>query len=338
VIVVSDAEGVLLRLDGDARVRSAAADAMNFVEGALWSEAGAGTNAIGAALAFDHPVQVHAAEHFSEVVHGWTCSAAPVHDPEDGRLLGIIDLTGLAATAHPESLAATLAAARAVEADLHVRAQERDAQLRVRYLERMASAGGKLALVTRSGRVIADHPDGFVRAERVDVPPGGGVILLPSGRPAFAEALDHEDAFIVHALDSRPRHEQIRPVPAAGRTEWQRAQLELSRLAEEQAALWRVATLVAGQVTPGEIFATVAEEVARLLGADHGCVCRYEPDGTMTVAASWTTGERVAPDRRATRAGRRQRRGGGAAVRPPQSNRRRAGYRVALDGRRADPR
>jgi transcriptional regulator of acetoin/glycerol metabolism len=97
LIVVSDAEGLLLWLDGNARVRSAAADAMNFVEGALWSEAGAGTNAIGTALATDHAVQVHAAEHFSEVVHGWTCSAVPVHDPEDGRLLGLIDLTGLMA-------------------------------------------------------------------------------------------------------------------------------------------------------------------------------------------------------------------------------------------------
>ncbi len=52
--VVSDADGLLLWLDGNAKVRSAAADAMNFVEGALWSEAGAGTNAIGTALAADH--------------------------------------------------------------------------------------------------------------------------------------------------------------------------------------------------------------------------------------------------------------------------------------------
>src|ERR671931_1643378 len=139
VVVVSDADGMLLWIDGDARVRLDAADSMNFVEGALWSEGGAGTNAIGTALAADHAVQVHAAEHFSEVVHAWTCSAAPVHDPEDGRLLGVIDLTGLMPTVHPQSLAAVVAAARAVEADLRVRVQVRDARLRVRYLERMAS-------------------------------------------------------------------------------------------------------------------------------------------------------------------------------------------------------
>jgi signal transduction histidine kinase len=307
LIVVSDAEGLLLWLDGDARVRSAAADAMNFVEGAVWNEAAAGTNAIGTALAADHPVQVHAAEHFSEVVHGWTCSAAPVHDPEDGRLLGVIDLTGLMAKADPNSLAVTLAAARAVEADLRVRAQVRDARLRVRYLERMAPTSGKLALVSRSGRVIADHPEGFLGAERVEIPVGGGVFLLPGGRAGFAEALDHEDAYIVHGLrefrTSRPR---LDPIPTAvvqeevvdaraELSEWRRSQLELSRLAEEQAALRRVATLVAGQATADEIFATVAEEVARFLRAGRGVVCRYEPDGTMTVTAFWTSGVRVLP-------------------------------------------
>jgi signal transduction histidine kinase len=317
LIVVSDADGLLLWLDGDARVRSGAADALNFVEGTLWSEAGAGTNAIGTALAADHPVQVHAAEHFSEVIHGWTCSAAPVHDPEDGRLLGVIDLTGLMTTAHPESLAAALSAARAVEADLRVRAQVRDAQLRVRYLERLASARGKLALVSRSGRVIADHPEGFLRAGRVAVPAGGGVVDLPGGRSGFAEALDRDGAYIIHgfpesrasrsrASRSRPSRSRPEPIPAvvvqesavdsrAELTEWRRSQLELSRLAEEQAALRRVATMVASQATAEEIFATVAEEVAQFLRAGRGIVCRYEPDGAMTVSAFWTSGARALP-------------------------------------------
>jgi signal transduction histidine kinase len=299
LIVVSDAEGLLLWLDGDVRARSAAADAMNFVEGALWSEAGAGTNAIGTALAADHPVQVHAAEHFSEIVHGWTCSAAPVHDPEDGRLIGVIDLTGRMAKAHPDSLAVALAAARAVEADLRVRAQVRDAQLRVRYLDRVEAASGRLALVSRSGRVIADHPDGFLRAERLEVPHGGGVVTLTGGRGGFAEAIDRDDAYIIHELreasGSRRRPAVItrdvtgdEEVDAPGDlTGWRRAQLELGRLAEEQAALRRVATLVAGQATAEEIFATVAEEVAGVLMADRGVVYRYEADGMMSVTACW---------------------------------------------------
>jgi signal transduction histidine kinase len=307
LIVVSDADGMLLWLEGDVKMRSAAADAMNFVEGALWSELGAGTNAIGTALAADHPVQVHAAEHFSEVVQGWTCSAAPVHDPEDGRLIGIIDLTGRAGDAHPDTLAAARAAARAVEADLRVLAQERDAQLRLRYLRRVASAPGKLALISRSGRVIADHPGGFVGTERVEVPAGGGLVMLPGGSAGFAEPLERDDAYLVHPLHPRgrsrprldPRHVDPHYVGPHGDphdvTEWRHVQLELSRLAEEQAALRRVATLVAGQATPAEIFASVAQWVARLLRADRGTVCRYEPDGTPTVTALWTRGERTDP-------------------------------------------
>jgi len=81
LIVVSDANGVLLWVEGNATVRLRAADSMNFAEGTLWSEGGAGTNAIGTAIAAKHAVQVFASEHFNEIVQCWTCAAAPVHDP-----------------------------------------------------------------------------------------------------------------------------------------------------------------------------------------------------------------------------------------------------------------
>ena len=58
---------------------------MNFAEGTLWSEGGAGTNAIGTALAAEHAVQVFASEHFNEVVQAWTCAAAPVTIPTPAR-------------------------------------------------------------------------------------------------------------------------------------------------------------------------------------------------------------------------------------------------------------
>jgi PAS domain S-box-containing protein len=62
----------------------------------------------------------------------------------------------------------------------------------------------------------------------------------------------------------------------------------LSRLAEEQAALRRIATLVARGTPPEQVFAAVANEVAPLLSADLANVCRYEPDGTITFVASAT--------------------------------------------------
>jgi signal transduction histidine kinase len=63
---------------------------------------------------------------------------------------------------------------------------------------------------------------------------------------------------------------------------------ELSRLANEQAALRRVATLVARGVPPAEVFAAVAEEVGRLLGTDAAHMLRYEHDGTATLVAGWS--------------------------------------------------
>lgn len=200
LIVVSGADGLLLWIGGNARVRLAAADSMNFTEGALWSEAGAGTNAIGTALAADHAVQVFAAEHFNEVVQGWTCAAAPVHDPESGRLLGIIDLTGKMTTVHPHSLALASTTAKAVESQLRWALHERDVRLRARYQERTVAAGEGRALVTVSGRVLAEHPEGWLQGPRLDLPAGGGELVLPSGTHAFAEPVGHEEAFIVRAL------------------------------------------------------------------------------------------------------------------------------------------
>ena len=68
---------------------------------------------------------------------------------------------------------------------------------------------------------------------------------------------------------------------------------ELARLAEEQAALRRVATLVARGVPPDELFAAAAEEVGQLLPFAFTRMGRYEPDGTVTFVAAWSrTGER----------------------------------------------
>ena len=62
---------------------------------------------------------------------------------------------------------------------------------------------------------------------------------------------------------------------------------QLSALAREQAALRRVATLVARGVPPEEVFAAVVEEVGRLLPVDFTDMGRYTPDGTITFVAAW---------------------------------------------------
>jgi signal transduction histidine kinase/uncharacterized protein YoaH (UPF0181 family) len=64
---------------------------------------------------------------------------------------------------------------------------------------------------------------------------------------------------------------------------------ELTRLAEEQAALRRVATLVAAGAPPVEVFEAVSAEVAALLPADGSALTRYEEDGAVTALSGWTT-------------------------------------------------
>jgi signal transduction histidine kinase/HAMP domain-containing protein len=63
---------------------------------------------------------------------------------------------------------------------------------------------------------------------------------------------------------------------------------ELASLLAEQAALRRVATLVARGAAPAEVFAATAAEVCRLLGTNATALCRYEPDATVTVLALQT--------------------------------------------------
>jgi transcriptional regulator of acetoin/glycerol metabolism len=173
IIVVTDAQGTVLWVDGDPNVRFDAAGMCNLQEGASWNEADAGTNAIGTGLAAQRALQVFASEHFNEVVHAWTCSAAPVRDPDRGELLGIVDLTGRSSTAHPYSLASAVAIAGAVEAHLRSAMLERDARLRSRYEEGLRR-GGRRVLVSSSGRILSSHPDGWLSAERLSLPPEGG--------------------------------------------------------------------------------------------------------------------------------------------------------------------
>jgi GAF domain-containing protein len=65
--------------------------------------------------------------------------------------------------------------------------------------------------------------------------------------------------------------------------------LELRAFAEEQAALSRVATLVAGAAEPDEVFAAVAGEVGRLLDVDYTVLSRYDADGLVTVVGGWVS-------------------------------------------------
>ncbi|WP_229054883.1 GAF domain-containing protein [Aeromicrobium sp. Leaf350] len=119
LVAVSDAVGQLLWVEGSHDLR-ARAEGMHFLPGADWSEGSAGTNAPGTALALDRPVQIFGPEHLSRNVTPWSCSAAPIHDPDTGAVLGVLDLTGTAEVATVQSLSLVRATVAAVEAELRI--------------------------------------------------------------------------------------------------------------------------------------------------------------------------------------------------------------------------
>jgi signal transduction histidine kinase len=69
-----------------------------------------------------------------------------------------------------------------------------------------------------------------------------------------------------------------------------RHRTKAEELASEQAALRRVATLVAKGVPEGKVFAAVAKEVGGLADASTAQIFRYEPDGSVVRLAAWGSG------------------------------------------------
>ncbi|MBZ5737552.1 GAF domain-containing protein [Nocardioides mangrovi] len=167
LMVVTDADGVVLWREGSSRVRRQA-DTLGFAEGALWTEETVGTNAIGTALAEAAPVELFSAEHFEQAQHPWYCSAWPMHDPRTGELLGVVDVSGPALTLHPAIRVLVESAVRLAETrlvDLHRGRLER---LRRTAEPLLGGAGGPLLVVDDLGWVA--HSSGVARRDRIQAP------------------------------------------------------------------------------------------------------------------------------------------------------------------------
>lgn len=156
VLIASDASGILLAVEGDRRVVEALSG-NGAVPGAAWHEHQVGTNAVGTALALGQAVQIHGHEHFCEAGKRWSCTAAPLHDPVDGAVLGAIDVTGPASAALAEAGALVMAVARQIQALL----TQRDLSERAKLLEFFADhkpRAGEAAVLDRRGCIIKATP------------------------------------------------------------------------------------------------------------------------------------------------------------------------------------
>jgi signal transduction histidine kinase len=119
-------------------------------------------------------------------------------------------------------------------------------------------------------------------------PPHATLIVARSG----ADGLSVEEAGVLRGMarvtSMTMRMLRLLDEERTAREEGQRQAAENERLANQQAALQRVATLVAHGVPPEEVFAAVAEEVCLIAPTDMAHIYRYEPDGTAVAVAVWS--------------------------------------------------
>jgi hypothetical protein len=205
VVAIADAEANLLWVTGDCDTCERARE-MRFEEGAVWSETAAGTNAVGTALALDHPVQIFSAEHVVEAVHPWTCSAAPIHDPWTRELIGVVDVTADLRTYHPHTLTVAALAALAAESALQLRSLQNAERLRDRWEAAISGRRTPSALLNVDGWVIAAQGMGELPS-RLELAAGGGDrrTMLPDGRDGELELLEGGGAILWLRRRSRAR-------------------------------------------------------------------------------------------------------------------------------------
>jgi GAF domain-containing protein len=167
------------------------------------------------------------------------------------------------------------------------------------------ASGGTLPAVGRRHPLVGQNTSTLVfatgRPARIDAYPGASdsIANVISGlgvRSSVGAPISVEGRLwgVIHAASTREQ-----PLPADAETRLAsfaelvataianaESRVALTRLVEEQAALRRIATLVARAAPPEQVFASVTEEVGQLLPVDFADLSRYEPDGTVTILAT----------------------------------------------------
>lgn len=156
MLILTDRKGVILDTVGDTSTLNKARK-INLTVGGVWSEDAAGTNGIGTALFVGAPVYVHGDEHFCEGMKAWSCAAAPIRDPVDQSIIGVINLSGLTTIFQKHNAAFAATAAR----DIEVAIAQEQSLLNMRLMEetighfpRTFGPNDGLAIIDRFGRLI----------------------------------------------------------------------------------------------------------------------------------------------------------------------------------------
>ena len=175
--------------------------------------------------------------------------------------------------------------------------RRRGADLSARMARLVLGATDLRPALSAASRLLAEAlemPGLAIRLGTVTASPGSAAVPIQEGASRFGTLVVPADAeaalprsierlmpslvALLHAASDR----------AAISRALDRSQDELRQIIEEQAALRRVATLVARGVSPSELFSAVASEMGRILKVETTAIARYDPDRTMVFVGSWS--------------------------------------------------
>ncbi|MDK1492886.1 sigma-54-dependent Fis family transcriptional regulator [Sinorhizobium sp. 7-81] len=211
MMVLADEDGVLIDVIGDKRTIHNGMD-IHLGIGGKWTEDVVGTNGIGTALWAGEPVFVHAAEHFCAGIKSWTCAGAPIRDPFDGKIIGVVDLSGHPDIFRPHNTALVAAAAREIEKAL----AEHQNEQRTRLLEAFIAEAPSYRRT--DGLIIVDHLGRAIYCSKVP-PPGLDVFSDPAarrGRRLLPASGPRNIAELTAALPDRLRACHVSPLTLEG--------------------------------------------------------------------------------------------------------------------------
>lgn len=272
IMVVADEDGRVLWREGSPSVLRRA-DRLGFEPGADWREEIVGTNGVGTAAVVRRPVQVSASEHFVRSHTSWTCAGAPVTDPRNGRLLGVVDVSGPLETMHPATAAWVGSVAKLAEARLRELHQASLERLRVVGAPVLARLDGRAAVVDGDGWTAAVTRMPYTKRIALPKSPSPGLRWLPSIGLCSLEPL--ADGWLVRASEE--------PVPQDGT----RIVLDLARPHRWSVTVLGGAGSWSQELSPrhAELLYLLAEHRAGRSAAELAEALYGDPARTVTVRA-----------------------------------------------------
>lgn len=157
LVMLTDERGYILEVLGDQEAITNARE-INFVKGASWTEEEVGTNAIGTVLHEKIPVQISSYEHYCQLHHVWTCSAAPIFN-EQRQMIGVLNMSGPAQETHKHTLGMVVSTVAAIMFQMQVYTQNMELNTINEQMRNVfMSMSDGVMILANDGRIVQINP------------------------------------------------------------------------------------------------------------------------------------------------------------------------------------